>query len=57
MTDATDVQEERITLGRFDVDHLLHGQPVFKGVGDDIRLVLVFDEYDDYEVPEGENDG
>lgn len=43
MTDADDVEEHRIELSQFDLDHLNNGQPVFKGIGEDVRLVLYSD--------------
>ncbi|AGM11241.1 hypothetical protein M197_gp77 [Haloarcula hispanica tailed virus 2] len=43
MSDATDVEEHRIELSQFDLDHLNAGQPVFKGIGEDVLLVLYSD--------------
>ena len=37
---STDVTEHDIWLGPHDIDHLNDGQPVFKGIGEDTRLVL-----------------
>lgn len=41
--DQEDIEEHRIELSQFDLDHLNAGQPVFKGVRDDIRLVIYSD--------------
>lgn len=45
-------EEHRIELSQFDLDHLNAGMPVFKGVGDDILLVL----YSDAPLESGEGD-
>ena len=38
------IEEHHIELSQFDMDHLNEGQPIFKGVGDGIRLVLYSDD-------------
>lgn len=37
---STDITEHDIWLHSHDMDHLNDGQPVFKGIGEDIRLVI-----------------
>lgn len=41
--DDLDTEEHRIELSQFDLDHLNAGQPVFKGIGEDVLLVLYSD--------------
>lgn len=36
----TDVEEHDIWLNPHDMNHLRNGAPVFKGIGEDVRLVL-----------------
>jgi len=43
MTDETNIEENRIELSQYDLDHLNQGQPVFKGIGEDTRIVLYSD--------------
>jgi hypothetical protein len=43
MTDSdhsTDIVEHNIRLTEYDLDHLNDGQPVFKGVNENLRIVL-----------------
>lgn len=48
-----DIEEHQIELSQFDMDHLNAGMPVYKGIGEDIRLVLYSDDVlDDEEVSE-----
>lgn len=47
-----DIEEHRIELSQYDLDHLNAGQPIFKGVRDDIRLVL----YSDAPLEDGDSD-
>lgn len=48
MTDDSDIQEINVQLSQFDMDHLSEGQPVFKVAGDETRLVLRFDEFQEW---------
>lgn len=52
LRDNSDVDEHRIELSQFDLDHLNAGQPVFKGVGEDLLLVL----YSDAPLEDGDSD-
>jgi hypothetical protein len=42
-----DVAEVDVWLGQYDMDHLQHGQPVFKDGTHGTQLVLRFKDYDD----------
>lgn len=43
MSQAPKIEEYRIELSQHDLDHINAGQPVFKGVGDSLRIVLYSD--------------
>lgn len=43
MGEKPEIEEHRIELSQFDLDHLNAGQPVYKGIGEDTRIVLYSD--------------
>lgn len=43
MTDRPPIEEHRIELSQYDLDHLNDGQPVFKPVGESTQIVLYSD--------------
>lgn len=51
-TGGNQVEEHRIELSQHDLDHLNGGQPVFKGIGEDVLIVL----YSNAPLESGDND-
>jgi len=49
--DDSDTEEHRIVLNQHDLDHLNGGQPVFKGIKDNVLLVLEPTEVNENVVP------